>query len=226
LTVLDVWPARDPRSVVVVPNGVDEALLQAGRQEPDAASDGAVRSRHGIDRPYILYLGRLNARKNLGGLIEAFARAGLADHELILAGPEDGSGEDLSMHAGRLRVGDRVKRIGEVPGDDLPALFRGADAFAYVSFDEGFGVPPLEAMAFGIPVVCSDIAALRETAAPGGALMVSPQDPEEIADALRRAVGDASVRMAARRLGPSQAIRYRWRNTAAAIRGTLELATG
>jgi glycosyltransferase involved in cell wall biosynthesis len=226
LAVLERWPQRDPQSVVVAPNGVDEVLLEAGRQESDLAVDREVRLRHGVARPYILYLGRINVRKNLSGLIQAFAHARLPDHELVLAGALDGVTEDITGRAAQLGIGARVKQLDEVPAKDLPALLRGADAFAYVSFDEGFGVPPLEAMAFGVPVICSRIPALLETAAPGGALMVSPNDAAEIADALERAVSDQSVRKAARDLGPRQAARYRWRNTAVAIRGALETAAG
>jgi glycosyltransferase involved in cell wall biosynthesis len=226
LAVLDRWPQRDPLSVVVAPNGIDEGLLVAGRHEGDPVVDRDIRLRHGVARPYILYLGRINIRKNLGGLLQAFAAAGLPDHQLVLAGPRDGATEDIRGRAAQLGIGSRVKELGEVSGNDLPALFRGADAFAYVSFDEGFGVPPLEAMAFGIPVVCSGVPALLETAAPGGALMVSPYNAEEIAEALKRAVGDESVREAARNLGPRQAAHYRWRDTATAIRGALELAAG
>ncbi len=221
--VLDQWPTRDPTSVVVAPNGVDEGLLMAGSTVPDAAAEQAVRSAYGIKRPYIFYLGRINVRKNLVGLMEGFAMARLPDHQLVLAGRRDGVGVDVLGHSERLGISDRVRQLGEVPWSDLPALFRGADAFAYVSFDEGFGVPPLEAMAFGIPVVCSEIPALLETAGPGGALIVA-HDPEAIAHGLERAVNDTSVRTSARQLGPAQAARYRWRDTATAIRAALEAA--
>jgi glycosyltransferase involved in cell wall biosynthesis len=87
-------------------------------------------------------------------------------------------------------------------------------------------VPPLEAMALGIPVVASDIPALRETTGDGGAILVAPGDIDAIADALRRAVCDESVRVGAERDGPAHARRYRWSTTAARVRDALELAAG
>ncbi|HEV8597586.1 MAG TPA: glycosyltransferase family 1 protein [Candidatus Dormibacteraeota bacterium] len=225
--VLDRWPKRDPASVIVAPNGVDARLLSAGalpREEVDESAEAAARGRLGINRPYVLYLGRLNTRKNLPTLIRAFAEAELDDHDLVLAGAPDSTVQDLEAIGRDSKVGGRLRLLGGIADGVLPALLRGADAFAYVSFDEGFGVPPLEAMAFGIPVVCSDIPALRETAGPGGAAFIPADDQEAMAGALRSAVLDESVRAAARARGPVHARRYRWSTTADRIRAGLRLA--
>ncbi|MHB8959829.1 MAG: glycosyltransferase family 4 protein [Candidatus Limnocylindrales bacterium] len=221
--VLELFPRRDPASVVVAPDGVDERLLDAALRGP---SDNERREleRLGLSTPYVLYLGRLTARKNLARLIRAFSNARLPEHRLVLAGAPSGVSENLAAVARDAGVGDRVLLLGRVDDAALPALYRHASAFAYVSFDEGFGVPPLEAMAFGIPVVCSDIATLRETAGGGGALFVSPFDEAAIAAALTQAVDDRSLRTRAQLVGPSHAGTYRWSNTARILREALELA--
>ena len=222
--VLDRWPGRDPASVVVAPNGVDEGLLRAAAGPSDPDAERLTLARLGVSRPYVLYVGRLNVRKNLSRLISAFAAARLADFQLVLVGPSDASNGDLAAHAEGLGLRDRVTFTGRVADDDLPALLRHASAFAYVSLEEGFGVPPLEAMAFGIPVVCSDIPALRETAAAGGALFAQPLDVDNIAECLTRAVTDEAFVATAKRLGPAHAGRYRWKATATALHGALERA--
>jgi glycosyltransferase involved in cell wall biosynthesis len=222
--VLDRWPSRDPASVVVAPNGVDEGLLRAGGRPGDPNAEQLTLARLGVSRPYVLYVGRLNVRKNLAVLISAFAAARLPDCQLVLAGPSDARNGDLAVHAEGLGLRDRVTFTGRVADADLPALLRHADAFAYVSLDEGFGVPPLEAMAFGIPVVCSDIPALRETAAAGGALFAQPHEVEDIAGCLTRAVTDEALRATAKAQGPAHARLYRWRATAIAVHGALERA--
>lgn len=221
--VLDRWPRRDPSSVVVAPNGVDERLLVAASRGP-SDDDRRVCERLALSTPYVLYVGRLTARKNLARLIRAFSTARLPDHRLVLAGAPSGLSEDLAVVARNAGVGGRVHLLGRVDDGDLPALYRNASAFAYVSLDEGFGVPPLEAMAFGIPVVCSDIASLRETAARGGALFVPPLDEAAMAGALARAVADEDLRADARLVGPSHARMYRWSTTARILHQALELA--
>jgi glycosyltransferase involved in cell wall biosynthesis len=222
--VLDRWPGRDPASVVVAPNGVDEGLLRAATSPIDQDAERLTLARLGVSRPYVLYVGRLNVRKNLSRLISAFAAARLADFQLVLVGPSDARNGDLAAHAEGLGMHDRVTFTGRVADADLPALLRHASAFAYVSLEEGFGVPPLEAMAFGIPVVCSDIPALRETAEAGGALFAQPLDVDNIAECLTRAVTDEAFAATAKGLGPAHAGRYRWKSTATALHGALERA--
>ncbi len=227
--VLERWPRRDPASVVVAPNGIDDSLFDTGDasadgREPDRQRAAAVRTRHGIERPYVLYLGRINRRKNLVTLVQAFAEARLTEHDLLLAGPDDGAAGEVADAIARTRASGRVRLLGRVDDLDVRALLGGADAFAYVSLDEGFGVPPLEAMALGVPVVASDIPALRETAAGGGAILVPPGDVAQIADALRRAACDEAVHERARREGPPHARTFRWSTTASQVRVALERA--
>lgn len=224
--VLDRWPRRDPESVIVAPNGVSEELIKAGSVHlaGTRAGSGTAPRLPGIKRPYVLYLGRLNVRKNLPRLIEAFAHARVSEHDLVIAGAPSGVSEDLHSVASRWGVADRVTFLGRVDEGDLGTLYAGASAFAYVPFDEGFGVPPLEAMAFGVPVVCSDIPTLRELAGPGGAKLVSAYDTDEIASALEQAVGDGAFRRKALALGPDRAAHFRWLATADVLESALERA--
>jgi glycosyltransferase involved in cell wall biosynthesis len=223
--ILERWPGRDPASVIVAPNGIDDGILNAASSAGDQNADPLVLARLRVSQPYVLYLGRLNIRKNLARLMSAFAAAQLSDHQLVLAGPPDSSGGDLAAHAARQGLVDRVRFTGRIADADLPALLRNADAFAYVSLEEGFGVPPLEAMAFGVPVLCSDIPALRETAADGGALFADAHHVDSIAQGLTRAVNDETFRTTARALGPAHARQYRWRAAALAVHDALERAS-
>jgi glycosyltransferase involved in cell wall biosynthesis len=224
--LLERWPGREPASVVVAPNGVDQGLLNAAAKAGDPAADRALLARLGVSPPYVLYLGRLNVRKNLVRLMSAFAVAGLPGFQLVLAGPADATSDDLAAHADRLGIGERVRLTGRVADGALPALLRNASVFGYPSLEEGFGVPPLEAMAFGVPVVCSDIPALRETAAGGGALFANAYNVDDIAECLSRAAMDESLRATALLLGPAHAQQFRWQATAQVLKNALERASG
>lgn len=179
---------------------------------PDARRE--VLRRHGLDRPYVLALGTLEPRKNIPRLIEAqrLLRAeGSFDGDLVLAGAE-GWGPPVPEAPG-------VRRIGRVADADLPALLGGAEAFAYVSLYEGFGIPVLEAMACGAVVVTSRGGACAETAG-GAAVLVDPLDSAAIAEGLRHAVADSEARAACRRRGLERAAEMTWSATA---RGLLKV---
>lgn len=192
--VLGVLPER----VTVIPEGVDE------RFSPDANPSPAV-SRYGLTRPYVLVVGTASARKNLW-VLERAARA-LADRQidLVLAG------SDRSY----LRTSEMpVRRLGYVVEEALPGLYAGALALAMPSTYEGFGLPCLEAMACGIPVVAARSGALPETC-DGCALLADPGDPDEFADALVTAVGDDGVRERLIEYGRRRAAAFPWSRTAA-----------
>ena len=171
----------------VVPNGVD--LLRATTEDV-----ARVRAAYSLaDRPYVFWAGTFQPRKNVGTLLEAFARAcASADlpHRLVLAGPE---GWLVDEAPAARRLGDRVRLLGAVPRPDVLALFAGAELFAFPSRHEGFGIPVLEAMAQDTAVLCSDIPALREVAGPA-ARFVDPGDVDAWADALSVLLEDAEAR--------------------------------
>jgi glycosyltransferase involved in cell wall biosynthesis len=137
------------------------------------------------------------------------------DVALVLAGPLDPRFPQGNALARRHGVEDRVTVLGEVPASDLPALYSAAAAFAFPSFEEGFGLPPLEAMACGTPVVCSAASALPEVVG-DAALLVDPADASAIAVALRRVLDDASLRERLIESGLARVARLRWPPIAAA----------
>ncbi|HEY6867860.1 MAG TPA: glycosyltransferase family 1 protein, partial [Candidatus Eisenbacteria bacterium] len=176
---------------------------------------GPVLARYGIERPYLLFVGTLEPRKNLSGLIDAFellAQGGL-DHRLVLAGRPGWGFAAIESRLAAQRSGHRVIRTGRVAEDDLPALYRAADAFVYPSHYEGFGLPVLEAMACGTPVVTSDRSSLPEVVGEAG-LMVDPGDVEALARAIAEVLGSGAVRERLRTEGPRRAAAFTWRRAA------------
>jgi glycosyltransferase involved in cell wall biosynthesis len=203
----------------VVYPGRDEALLPVS----DLAALADVRARYGLANPYLLYVGTLHPRKNLVRLVEAFAlllealgsRRELAsqDLQLVLAGQKGWLYEEIFGRVRRLGLTDRVVFTGYLPGADLPALLSGALAFVFPSLHEGFGLPVLEAMSCGTPVVCSDASSLPEVAG-DAALLVDPLDTEAWAEALGQILRDDALRRTLVERGFRQVRRFSWRRCA------------
>ena len=202
-----------PARMRVVPDGYDEERFTP-REGPD---DAAALERYGIRPPFLLFLGTLEPRKNLLRLLDAFAllRGQGIPHRLVLAG---GLGWGYRPVLDRLAsegLEGHVLRVGRVLDRDLPALYRKAAAVVYPSLFEGFGLPVLEAMACGTPVVTSNTSSLPEVAG-DAALTVAPDDVRALAEAMRRAVTDEAVARRLRAAGPVQAARFTWHETARA----------
>jgi len=181
-----------------------------------AAAGGAVRERLGIRHPYVLYVGRLNPRKNVLALVRAFERVRPQLGEpaqLVIAGQEDGQADRLDAAIAASPWRANIIRAGYVSDTELPALHAGAAAFVYLSAFEGFGLPPLEAMACGVPVISSDAGALREVLG-DAALLVPPGAVEETATALLRVLGEPDLRAALVRKGLQRAAQFSWRTAA------------
>jgi glycosyltransferase involved in cell wall biosynthesis len=184
-------------------------------------------------RPYVLSLGTLEPRKNLCRLLEAFQRlkqeAPALEHALVLAGGKGWMAEAVFKTIGDLGLASEVKWLGKVPFADLPALLNGADLFVYPSLYEGFGLPPLEAMACGAPVVAANTTSLPEVVGDAGVL-VDPYRVEEIAEAMHRVLTDRELNAALRVQARARAQTFSWERTArqtfAAYREAVELARG
>jgi glycosyltransferase involved in cell wall biosynthesis len=171
----------------------------------------ALLREHDLDR-YVLWNGTIEPRKNLPTLIEAFRRLDAGDDvDLVLVGP-DGWHEDVERRIEGLD--GRVRRLPFQTRADLAALHAGAAAFCYPSLREGFGLPVLDAMAQGTPVVTSAGTATEEVA-DGAALLVDPLDADALAGALRRVLDDPDVAARLSDAGRARAAEYPWERTAA-----------
>jgi glycosyltransferase involved in cell wall biosynthesis len=187
----------------LIPWGVHSHPAGAGDVE-------RVRSRYRLAKPYVLFNGTIEPRKNLGALMTAFAALDGHDVDLAVVGPE-GWNEDLDALTAPL--GDRVRSLGFLPRADLDALLAGAEVFCYPSLREGFGLPVLEAMAQGTAVVTSSGTATEEVAG-DAALLVDPRDPSTITDALDRLLSDRAAADELGRRGRARAAEFTWQRTA------------
>ena len=163
--------------------------------------------------PYFLYVGNLEPRKNLERLIEAFGRLHGKEHQLIIVGNRWYQGGVAERKARSLGLNGRVKFLGYVPRSDLPEIFSGATALVYPSLLEGFGLPIIEAMACGTPVITSNNSSMREVAGDAAAL-VDPRNVREIAEAMARVAEDSSLRAQLSQKGLKRASEFSWKKTA------------
>ena len=183
----------------------------------------AVRARYAIPGPYILFVGRLQPRKNLVRLIEAFARLApdRADLSLVLAGPAGWLAEPIHARVRELGLETRVLFPGYVAEEDKAAMLSGAQVFAYPSLYEGFGFPVLEAQACGVPLLASTTSSLPEVVGDGG-LLVDPLDTSAIAEGLARLLDDADLRRDLVARGLENLRRFSWDATARTILTVIE----
>ncbi len=201
-----------PERVTAVPLGVSERFTP----RPDLVEDARVRNRYDLPPAYVLYLGGFDRRKNIETLLAVYAWAGEAIGEsfpLVIAGrlPEGSSRlfVDPRPLARAWGIEDVVRTIGPVAEEDKPALYRGASAFLYPSRYEGFGLPVLEAMACGVPVVASEIPALVELVG-DAAYLIPPEDAREMAGALIAVLVDSALAQTLRERGLQRAAAFTW----------------
>ncbi|MCC6166063.1 MAG: glycosyltransferase family 4 protein [Caldilineaceae bacterium] len=207
-----------------IPNGVDARFAPA-----DAAHVAAFRQTKGLPARYWLYLGTLEPRKNLPLLLDAFARSRQSGEDaalhLVLAGGRGWGDAAIFDRVAALGLHDVVHLPGFVPDAELPDWYRAAEGFAYPSRFEGFGLPVLEAMACGTPVVCSAAPGVREVAG-RAALQAPPDDVEAWAAALTLLAGQPALRAALRQAGLDRARCFTWRAAAEQTLAVYERAVG
>ena len=202
------WTGLPAERVVVVGNGVGAAFTPVG-------------VRHTPGYPYLLYVGNRKPHKNLTRLLQGFAHSGLRrDLCLVLTGLPEAT---LSQQVMALQLQDRVVYAGHLTELELAAYYRGAVAVVCPSLYEGFGLPPLEAMACGTPVVTSNRTALPEVVGEA-AMLVDPYDVEALAWGIRRVVDDQGLRQALAHKGLARAQRFTWEQTAARVWQVLQEA--
>ena len=194
----------DPTRITVVYPGVDETL----KRVDDPVTIAAVRKKYGIHSEYVLYVGTLHPRKNLVRLIEAFSLL-KSEVKLVIAGQKGWLYNRIFTRVRELGLEQRVIFPGYVADVDLPALLSGARVFVFPSLYEGFGFPVLEAMACGVPVLCSNASSLPEVAG-DAALLVDPLDVKAWGVALERALTDENLRSELISQGYAQVRRFSW----------------
>lgn len=215
-TALDLqeqWRVPADR-ITVVQGAVDHARF-APVSDPQRLAE--VRARYGIhDRPYILTVSRLEPRKNHVRLIEAYAKLRLESklpHALVIVGAKGWLYDDIFRRVQELHLDEHVIFTGYAPDTDLPTLLSGADVFAYPSLYEGFGLPIVEALACGTPVLTGDNSCLPEAGGPG-AIYVNALDAECIAAGLGRILNDAGLRRRLSTDGRGHAATFTWERSA------------
>lgn len=207
--------ALEPDRVTVIPHGVDLArfcvLPLAERARFCAAK--------GLENPYLLYLGPCAPRKNVEGMVQAFATArqqfGLR-HDFLIAGRYHPHQSEVEKLVDRLGLTGCVKFLGPVAPADLVQLYNGAAAFAFVSRYEGFGLPVIEAMACGTPVVTSASSATGEVAGGAAMTVTSREDVSELAEALGQVLANTDLQEALRKKGLERAAVFSWQASAKA----------
>lgn len=201
--------------ISVIPGGIFEEFSPQSTYRT-----GLLKTRYGLKRPYILFVGPVEERKNIARVIEAYSLLKYeSPPDLVIAGEKRRLKEPLKDLLKRYDVQSSVKYLGYVPKKDMPALYSGAELFFWPSLYEGFGLPVLEAMSCGTPVISSDTTSIPETAGKA-AMLVDPCDPDEMAGAMRDLLSGTSKREEMRREGLRISGRYSAKAMASA---TLEL---
>lgn len=206
---------------------VHEAASPAFRPIDDRAWIDRVRSRYGLPPRFVLYVGTIEPRKNLLRLMDAFAQArqrGLP-HHLVCVGPYGWSSRDLAGRIDHLGLSDAVHFTGYAPFEDLPVIYNLGDFFVFPSLYEGFGLPVVEAMASGLPVITSSTSSLGEIAA-DAACTIDPTNTDAIADAMVTLAADPALRRDLSERGLRRARLFSWTQTAKEMLAVYHRAAG
>ncbi len=213
-----------PDRVTVIYNAIDERFLQ----EPSNTEISNTRERYQLDGPFVLYVGNIKPHKNLERLIEAFhlvRRGGFERLRLLIIGDQISKFPRLRRAVDRYKLHKHVRFLGYVPYDTLASLYRLATVFVFPSLYEGFGLPPLEAMASGTPVVAANSSSLPEVLG-DAAVLVDPYSPAAIAEGLTRVLSDADLRNRLREMGLARARTFSWEESVRKVKAVYEAVGG
>lgn len=208
IELLDVTPEK----VTVIYEGVDD-IFRVVNEETTLEN---VRERYRLPHEFILFIGTISPRKNPRGLIESISilrNRGLKDLSLIMIGPEGFKTDEVLRLIHERNLEDSVRHIGYVPYEDMPYIYNISSLLVYPSLYEGFGLPPLEAMACGVPVIASNTSSMPEILG-DAALLVDPYNPGEIADSIKKILHNESLRSSLIEKGLKKASSYSWEDTA------------
>ena len=197
-----------PAKIDVVHNGVDTSF-----QPLPADQVAAFRQQKGLPDRFVLFVGTLEPRKNVVGLIEAYAKLPKGRPPLVLVGGKGWFYDEIFARVEALELTGEVRFAGFVPAEELPLWYNAADLFVYPSIYEGFGLPPLEAMACGTAVITSNASSLPEVVGAAGQ-MVDPADADALADAMARVLGRKELKEQMQSAGLVQAAEFSWENAA------------
>lgn len=209
--MMERFPGLSRDKVGTVYGGVNDSYFRP----PDADLQEKILKRYKICPPFILNVGQRHKRKNLPMLMRAFASLDPDignKYKLVIAGGPGDEPADLGRLASELGVEGRLILTGIVENDELPALYRAADLFVYPSMWEGFGMPVIEAMASGTPVICSNISSLTEIG--GDACVSVPPEPEPLREAMREMLSDPERQDRSSERGLERARLFSWRKAA------------
>jgi glycosyltransferase involved in cell wall biosynthesis len=207
-----------PTKVDVIYNGVDGSFHPLPAEHVDAFRE----ERHLPDR-FILFVGTLEPRKNVANLIQAYAQLPPDRPPLMLIGGRGWLYDEIYERIEALNLSDEIQFVGYVPPDDLPWWYNAAELFVYPSLYEGFGLPPLEAMACGTPVITSSSSSLPEVVGQAG-MLVDPNDSQMLADAMQHVLSDTDARTRMKAAGVERAKGFSWEQTARHTLGSYRLA--
>jgi len=199
---------------------VDVILEAANKEYYRRGGDevGEIRKKYGIDSKYVLFVGTLQPRKNVVRLIKAYAcmnaeRDNGTEYKLVLAGKKGWFYKEIFETVKRLGIEEKVQFLGHVPGEDLPPLYSGASLFVFPSLYEGFGLPPLEAMSCGAPVIAADNSCFPEILG-DAAILVDAESEESMKDGMLKALYDEAFHEKMMQDGFSRAKQFSWEKTA------------
>jgi glycosyltransferase involved in cell wall biosynthesis len=205
-----------PEKITVIPNAIDERFLH----EPTDEALRLVAERYQLEGDFVLYVGNIKPHKNVERLVDAFhlaRQAGFDELRLVVIGDELSKNASLRRAVHRYNLHKHVRFLGFLPDETLSAVYRLASVFVFPSLYEGFGLPPLEAMACGTPVITSNVSSLPEVTG-DAALLVDPTDASAIAAAITRVLSEPGLREDLRARGLARARQFSWERSVKEIR--------